>query len=190
MATFPSTPEPSYSLTKRSKPNIRTIKFADGFEKRITFGLSTNQNPKIYSLLWKNITELESDQIESFLDSRVVDGESFTYTPPNEGFIKTGTYSQSSTVVTITISNHGLVVGNTVTIDYTSGSAVDGTFVVATTANLNVFTVNAAIGATNTGNVSVSLSGAKQFKCDEWTKTMNYGNLADIKATFIQVFEP
>lgn len=189
MATFPSI-EPSYSLTKQSKPNIKTVKFADGYEKRITFGLAAHQNPKIYDLQWTNITELQSDTIESFLDSRVIDGASFTYTPPNEGFIKTGTYSQSSTVVTITISNHGLVVGNTVTIDYTSGSAIDGTFVVATTANLNVFTVNAAIGATNTGNVSVSLSGAKQFKCETWTKTMNYANLADLRATFTQVFEP
>tara|TARA_B100001564_G_scaffold356745_2_gene371547 strand:- start:278 stop:847 length:570 start_codon:yes stop_codon:yes gene_type:complete len=189
MATFPSI-EPSYSLTKQSKPNVKTIKFADGYEKRITFGLATNQNPKIYNLQWNNITELESDVIESFLDQRVVDGASFTYEPPNEGFIKTGTYSQSSSVVTITIANHGLVVGNIVTIDYTSGSAVDGTFTVATTANLNIFTVNAASAATNTGNVSVTLSGASQFKCESWTKTMNYGNLADIKATFIQVFEP
>jgi len=189
MATFPSI-EPSYSLTKQSNPNIKTVKFADGYEQRITFGLSTNQNPKQYVLKWKNITELEADTIESFLDSRVVDGESFTYTPPREGFTKTGTYSQSSTVVTITIANHGLVVGNVVTIDYTSGSGVDGTFTVATTANANVFTVNAASGASTTGNVSVSLSGAKQFKCENWVKTMNFGNTADINATFTQVFEP
>ena len=78
MATFPSI-EPSYSLAKQSKPNVRTIKFADGYEKRFTFGLAQNQNPKIYNLQWLNITELEADVIESFLDSRDLDKISKLY---------------------------------------------------------------------------------------------------------------
>ncbi len=189
MATFPAV-EPSYPVVKTSKPNIRTVRFADGFEKRFTFGLSKNQNPKIYDLEWNNITELEADTIESFLDARAIDGASFTYTPPNEGFTKTGTYSQSGIIVTNTVINHGLVVGDVITIDYTTGSAVDGTFTVATTATINTFTVIAAANATNTGNVTFTLSGAKQFKCLTWSKNMSYSNLAKIKATFTQVFEP
>ena len=51
--------------------------------------------------------------------------------PPGEGFTKTGTYSQSGTTVTITITSHGVAVGDELTIDYTSGSAVDGTLLVA-----------------------------------------------------------
>tara|TARA_R100000655_G_scaffold107561_1_gene158156 strand:+ start:245 stop:589 length:345 start_codon:yes stop_codon:yes gene_type:complete len=81
MATFPSI-EPSFPVRKISKPNIRTVKFGDGYEQRFLFGL--NQNPKVFNLTWKHITETDSDTIETFLDARAVDGASFTYTPPNE----------------------------------------------------------------------------------------------------------
>ena len=81
MATFPNI-EPSFPVRKISKPNTRTVKFGDGYEHRITFSL--NQNPKVFNLTWKHITEADSDTIETFLDARAVDGASFTYTPPNE----------------------------------------------------------------------------------------------------------
>ena len=114
MAVFPSI-EPSYPVKKTSKPNTRTVTFGDGYEHRLLFGL--NQNPKQFSLTWTNLTEADSDTIETFLDARAVDGESFTYTPPNE-------------------------------------------------------------------------SSAMEFKCPQWSKDMNYSNLATITATFVQVFEP
>tara|TARA_R100000329_G_scaffold138730_1_gene120266 strand:- start:624 stop:977 length:354 start_codon:yes stop_codon:yes gene_type:complete len=84
MATFPSTPEPSYGLTKNSQPNTRIIRFADGYEHRINLGLSKHQNGKSYNLVWNNITETESDTLETFLDDRAEDRASFDYTPPNE----------------------------------------------------------------------------------------------------------
>ena len=85
MATFPSTPEPSYGLTKNSAPITRVVKFADGYEHRIQLGLSEHKNPKIYNLTWNNITETESDTLETFLDARALDRASFDYTPPGEG---------------------------------------------------------------------------------------------------------
>ncbi len=81
MATFPSV-EASYGLSKTSKPNIRTSQFGDGYQARIRFGM--NQNPKTWNPVWKNVTELQADQIETFLDSRAADADSFTWTPPNE----------------------------------------------------------------------------------------------------------
>tara|TARA_R100001509_G_C4733329_1_gene170662 strand:- start:51 stop:401 length:351 start_codon:yes stop_codon:yes gene_type:complete len=114
MATFPSI-EPSYPVKKISNPKTRTVTFGDGYEHRLLFGL--NQNPKEFSLTWNNLTETDSDTIETFLDARANDGESFTYTPPNE-------------------------------------------------------------------------SSSMQFKCPQWSKNMNYSNLATIDATFVQVFEP
>ena len=117
MATFPSSPQPSYGLSKKSAPKTRTVRFADGYEHRILFGLAQNQNPKIYDLSWNNITETESDTLETFLDARANDSASFTYTPPNE-------------------------------------------------------------------------SSSSQYVCESWTKTINYPNLASIKATFREVFEP
>ena len=136
------------------------------------------------------MSETDADTIEAFLRSRVNDQASFTFTPPAEGFTKTGTYSQSGTTVTITITSHGVAIGDILTIDYTSGSATDGTFAVATSADANTFTVTASSSATTSGNVSITLSGAGQFVCDSWTKTIPYNNRAIISTTFREVFEP
>ena len=69
---------------------------------------------------------------------------------------KTGTYSQSGTTVTVTIANHGVQVNDHVKADYTTGSAVDGHFMVQT-ADVNTFTLTAASSATNSGNVTIAL---------------------------------
>jgi phage-related protein len=188
MATFPSI-TPTYGMRKQSKPKVRVSSLGDGYEFRALYGLPLSQDPKVYNLTF-NVSETESDVIEGFLRSRVNDQASFTFTPPAEGFTKTGTYSQSGTTVTITISNHGVGIGDILTIDYTSGSATDGTFVVASSADSNTFTVTAAASATNSGNVSITLSGAGQFVCDSWTKTIPYNNRAIINCTFREVFEP
>jgi phage-related protein len=188
MATFPSI-QPTYGLRKTSSPRIRTTSLGDGYEFRALFGLPLTQDPKVYDLTF-NVSETQSDVIEGFLRSRVNDQASFTFTPPGEGFTKTGTYSQSATTVTITISNHGLAIGDVVTIDYTSGSATDGDFAIATTADDNTFTVTAASSATNSGNVSVTLSGAGKYVCQSWTKTIPYNNRATLNCTFREVFEP
>ena len=189
MATFPSI-TPSYAgFSKRSNPNKRLIRFMDGYEHRILFGLASHQNPKIYSLIF-DVTETESDVIEAFLDSRANDQASFTFTPPAEGISKTGTYSQSGTTVTMTVTNHGIAVGETVTLDFTTGSATNGTFIVASAADQNTFATTAAASATNSGNVSVTVSGAGQYVCESWTKSIPYNNRAILSCTFREVFEP
>ena len=188
MATFPSI-QPTYGMRKTSAPRIRSTRLGDGYEFRALFGLPLTQDPKIYDLTF-NVSETQSDVIEGFLRSRVNDQASFTFTPPGEGFTKTGTYSQSGTTVTITITSHGVAVGDELTIDYTSGSATDGTFLVASVTDSNVFTVTAAASATNSGNVSITLSGAGQYVCENWTKSIPYNNRATIQATFREVFEP
>ena len=82
MATFPSI-TPTYGVQKRSAPNTRTVRFADGYEHRIIFGLAENQNPKIYNLTFE-VSETDADTIETFLDARANDSASFTFTPPGE----------------------------------------------------------------------------------------------------------
>ena len=188
MATFPSI-SPTYGMRKTSRPRVRTTSFGDGYEFRALFGLPLTQDPKVYDLTF-NVSETEADVIEGFLRSRVNDQASFTFIPPAEGSTQTGTYSQSGTTVTITISNHGLAIGDVVTIDYTSGSATDGDFAIATTADVNTFTVTAASSGTNSGNVTVTLSGAGQYVCQSWTKTIPYNNRAILNCTFREVFEP
>ena len=83
MATFPSI-EASYPIKKASQPLARTVVFADGYQHRITFGLPQHQNAKQFTFIWKNLSETDSDTIETFLDARGVDGASFTYTVPGE----------------------------------------------------------------------------------------------------------
>ena len=80
MAAFPSI-TPAYGVQKSSAPSVRTVRFADGYEQRLTFGL--NQNPKVYNLTF-NVSETDSDTIETFLDARAADSASFTFTPPGE----------------------------------------------------------------------------------------------------------
>ena len=82
MATFPSI-TPTYGVQKRSAPNTRTVRFADGYEHRILFGLPEHQNPKVYSLTFE-VSETDADTIETFLDARANDTTSFDFIPPGE----------------------------------------------------------------------------------------------------------
>jgi len=81
MATFPSI-DPDYGAQKASAPNVRTVRFGDGYEKRLTYGL--NQNPKVWTLSFVNLTEADSDTIETFLDARAADNGAFDWSPPDE----------------------------------------------------------------------------------------------------------
>ena len=60
----------------------------------------------------------------------------------------------------------------------------------ATAVDENTFTVTAANSASNSGNVTVTVSGAKQYVCENWTKTIPYNNRAILNCTFREVFEP
>ena len=82
MATFPSI-TPKYGQQKRSNPNTRVVRFADGFEHRILFGLAQHQNPKVFNFTFE-VSETDADTIETFLDARANDSDSFTFTPPGE----------------------------------------------------------------------------------------------------------
>ena len=187
MATFPSI-EPSYSVKKEQKPITTTVSFVDGFEQRLMFGLPNFQNPRKYNLRWENITEEEADTIDYFLQERAFDKATFDYVPPREAFTKTGTYSQSSTDITISITNHRLFAGDSIVIDFT-GSAPDGTYIVSSLVSANAFIVTAASGSAS-GNVTITKTGLSKFVCDSWTKTINVANLADIDAVFVEKFVP
>lgn len=66
-----------------------------------------------------------------------------------------GTYSQSGTTVTVTATAHGLIAGSVVYSDITSGTAVDGTYTVATVTSANVFTYTAGTSLTTSGNITL-----------------------------------
>jgi hypothetical protein len=63
-----------------------------------------------------------------------------------------GTYTQTGTTVTVTITAHGYTTGQVAYLDFTSGTAVDGSYTVTVT-DANVFTVTQA-SRTTIGNVT------------------------------------
>jgi len=81
MATFPSI-TPTYGVQKNSAPTVRKVQFGDGYEARLTYGLS--QNPKVFNLTFE-VSETDADTIETFLDARAADNANFDFTPPGEG---------------------------------------------------------------------------------------------------------
>lgn len=83
MATFPDIAV-SYGAQKSSAPKTRTVQFGDGYQARLLYGLPEHMNPKEWQLSWENITEADSDTIETFLDARAEDSASFDWSPPDE----------------------------------------------------------------------------------------------------------
>ena len=78
--TFPNI-TPQYGASKNSNPNFQRIQMGDGYTQVLRFGL--NQNPKQWNLQW-NISETDADTIETFLNDRADDGETFDWTPLDE----------------------------------------------------------------------------------------------------------
>jgi predicted phage tail protein len=64
------------------------------------------------------------------------------------------TYEQSTTTITITKTSHGYSVGDFVVIDFTAGSATDGTYEIQTVPNANSFTVTSETSATISSGTS------------------------------------
>lgn len=186
MATFPSI-TPTYSFTKNSDPKVKTISFGDGFQQRLTYGI--NQNPKTYNLEF-NVSLDDANVIESFLDSRAFDNESFDFTPPQQGVSTSGTFvrASGSKNAVITAANHGIALGEKVALDFESG-VNDGTYIVIARTQ-NTFTVETSSTTSVSGNItSAVVSGQRKFICKKWSKTIPYKDRAIISCVFEQVFE-
>lgn len=70
---------------------------------------------------------------------------------------RTGTYSQVATsTITVTLTGHGLANGASVTLDFTSGTAIDGTFNITNVA-ANTFDITVATIATTSGDVNLDI---------------------------------
>ena len=78
MATFPNI-EPSFPVRKISKPNIRTVKFGDGYEQRLVRGLAANKRYHVVSLVF-NMSQTDANTINTFLNARFDDQDAFQYT--------------------------------------------------------------------------------------------------------------
>ena len=78
MATF--TYVPDYGATRDHAPVVRSVKFSDGYEQRVAYGLNTNLQK--WSLNFTARTDVEIDNILDFLDARNA-VESFDWTTPD-----------------------------------------------------------------------------------------------------------
>ena len=90
----------------------------------------------------------------------------------------TGTYSQSGTTVTVTITSHGYSVGNTLLLNISTGTLPSGYYTVATVIGGNSFTVTAAASATTSGNISgaIDILTTYNITADNWQMVgMPYG---------------
>lgn len=85
MANFPTTVAPSYGATKGSQPRINVAAFGSGYSQRAAVGI--NNDLKTWRFTWNNITETQSDEIETFLEARG-GHESFSYQPNGESAAK------------------------------------------------------------------------------------------------------
>ena len=70
---------------------------------------------------------------------------------------QSGTYTRSGTTITVTFTSHGHSVNDKVYLDFTSGTAVDGLFTVASVPSANTFTVvDTTSGTISSSNVTIT----------------------------------
>ncbi len=91
-----------------------------------------------------------------------------------------GSYSYSGTTVTCNVANHGLTGTPQVSLDFTSGDAIDGIYTAAVTGP-NTFTVSVPVAPTASGTVRLSL---QSFNV---TGTQIFAVVADDPDTLFQV---
>tara|TARA_Y100001938_G_scaffold67476_1_gene93632 strand:+ start:2695 stop:3225 length:531 start_codon:yes stop_codon:yes gene_type:complete len=176
MAAFPTSPAASYGISKTSRPNIKRVRFADGFEARISFGM--HPNAKTWNPTWENITEAEADTIEAFLDARANDADSFSWIPIDLAkWAASTTYFLGDIVQPLTAQNNGLV------------------FKVTAVSGSSPYTSNSSeptwpTSGTVTDNEITWTAMSYEWLCLDWSKQINVAGFATITATFEEVFEP
>lgn len=65
------------------------------------------------------------------------------------------TYTQSGSTITVTRSAHGFAVGRTLYLDFTSGTAIDGAYTIATAPTADTFTVVATNSVSTSGSLVI-----------------------------------
>ncbi len=73
-----------------------------------------------------------------------------------------GTYSRTGTLVTVTQSGHGLSTGHIVTLNFTSGTATDGTYTI-TVVDANTYTVTDSASGSTSGNLNRDMAIRSSF---------------------------
>lgn len=81
--TFPS-PEPLYGAKEVVTPKTRVVRFADGYEHRVGFGLSEHQTPRVFNYKFRNESGIINTMV-TFLKQRGADKHSFELFANDDG---------------------------------------------------------------------------------------------------------
>ena len=81
MASFPSI-TPLYATQETKKLENLVVQFGDGYQQRLVRGLPANKRLITLNLTF-NVSTTDASTIDTFLDARFDDQESFTFTPPH-----------------------------------------------------------------------------------------------------------
>lgn len=122
----------------------------DGSEPTTSASAFTTKNTSSFSRDSGNIATITTSSAHGLRSGNRVSITGFTFL--------SGTYNQpGTTTITVTINNHGLSNGAIVTLDFTSGTAVDGTFIISNVAT-NTFDITVNTTDTTSGGVNLSLT--------------------------------
>lgn len=147
---------------------------------RVGSGGSPETRIYVYTYI-SEFGDVVEESAPSPVSSEVLCGTGDTVTV--NGFTWSGTYAQSGTTITVTETAHGLTTGQSVYLNFTSGTAVDGWFLVTVT-TADEYTVTAAAAASTSGNVTVEVKTAGgQYNI---TKRRIYRSVAGTNATEFQ----
>ena len=80
---------------------------------------------------------------------------------------QTGTYAQSGTTITVTITAHGYTTGQSISFIPSTGTSLSGTYSVVTAAT-NTFTITSTASATTSGNCSIINLLAYAITANNW----------------------
>lgn len=105
------------------------------------------------------VFDVDSSQTDTSISGAYVDEIWLQYTKRVPLYIdaqtaSSGTYSQTGTAQTVTLTNHNVQIGQKVYLDYTSGTGVDEVLTV-TSVTPTTFSGTSATSATTSGNVSI-----------------------------------
>ena len=82
MATFPNF-KPKYGETQTIEQDNIVVKLGDGYEQRLVRGLAANKRKVIGNFIFE-LPKADANTINTFLDARFDDQESFDYTISGE----------------------------------------------------------------------------------------------------------
>lgn len=113
--------------------------------------------------------------------SIAISGTSLAVAAPARAWVRfngvpaAGTYSRTGTLVTVTLTGHGMTTGQGVSLDFTTGAATDG-FYTITVVDANTFTVTDSASGSTSGNVTRNVHVRASFNVSSVTRAAAGGD--------------